>query len=347
MTVEFMESFDHLTLAQLTRKWVSVTSTPTITASGRTGSGLSVVTTFGKYIKKDVASRDTVIVGFAFKATAMAGTVVPLVSFLNGTQVHCGLMLSTAYALSFSRNGSGSHWNSSVGLGASADGVITEGVWHYIEAKVTISDIGLFIVHVDGAEVLNVNPADTKFSTTGAVITNIELGSGAFTNLTAIFDDFYIVDPTSAPNDDFLGDVRVYCLYPEGVGNSSQWTPGGSGAEATGWESTDEATPDDDVTNITDATTNHVDTYEFQDLPAGVTSIKAVQVNIIAKKDDVGVRQIAPVVRPVATDRVGTTVTLSTDYADHLQVYNVSPETSAAWDVTEVNNSEFGVKEIT
>ena len=341
-----MESFDHLTLAQITRKWTSTTgASQSISASGRTGSCLRI-NGATSYLSKTVPSQANYICGFAYKPDSTTGQWINTFDYPGGS--HCALQVTpTTMTLRAVRNGNSTPYFIQTVLATSAQS-LSENVWHYIETKVTVDNAnGIFVVNVDGVEWINVSGVDTRYNDAN-LCASITFGHRySSVSPDSYFDDIYIMDPDTAPSQGFLGDRRVFCLRPNGAGATTQWTKGGSAAAATNWESVDEVTPDDDVTNITDATTNHVDTYEFEDLTAGVTAVTAVQVNIIAKKDDVGARQIAPVVRPVATDRAGTSVALTTDYVDYMQVYNVNPETSSAWSKSEVDNSEFGVKQIT
>jgi len=74
-------------------------------------------------------------------------------------------------------------------------------------------------------------------------------------------------------------------------------------------------------------------------------SVFAVQTVLAARKDDAGVRQIAPVIRQSTTDYDGTTVTLSSTYDQYRQIYPQDP-TATNWTIANVNADEFGVKTI-
>jgi hypothetical protein len=50
------------------------------------------------------------------------------------------------------------------------------------------------------------------------------------------------------------------------------------------------------------------------------------------------------VLRPAATDRVGTTVALSTTYQMLTEIKDLNPEDSAAWATTDVASLEVGYK---
>ena len=77
---------------------------------------------------------------------------------------------------------------------------------------------------------------------------------------------------------------------------------------------------------------------------AGV--VKAVGIHLFARKDDGGVRTIAPVVREAGVNYVGGNQNLGASYVYVTQYYEKNPATAADWTLTEVNADEFGVKEV-
>jgi hypothetical protein len=105
-----------------------------------------------------------------------------------------------------------------------------------------------------------------------------------------------------------------------------------------------EATPDGDTSYVTDSTPGHYDTYVFDDIDSGAT-VYGVQLNLYARKDDAGTRQIAPVIRHSGTDHDGTTVTLGTSYGFTRELHDKDP-TGTDWTPSTVNANEYGVKEV-
>jgi hypothetical protein len=76
-------------------------------------------------------------------------------------------------------------------------------------------------------------------------------------------------------------------------------------------------------------------------------TVFAVQTNLIARKDDAGLRTIAPVIRTGGTDYAGTTTAaLGASYLDYTQLYDRQDPVAADWSVTTVNGMEVGVKEV-
>ena len=80
------------------------------------------------------------------------------------------------------------------------------------------------------------------------------------------------------------------------------------------------------------------------DLPSGTWDVLAVQVNNHARKSDAGTRYIRPVVRTGGADFVGTSVVMAESYDTFWEVWNLNPNTTAAWTQSEVNGLEVGAE---
>lgn len=108
------------------------------------------------------------------------------------------------------------------------------------------------------------------------------------------------------------------------------------------------ATPNPMVSNIQTTTLNDIDTFDMEELVAdkGITSnssIVAVSSHIYAKEMGAG-SQMKPVLRIDSTDYEGSTITLQGGTLDYQTIYDVSPDTSTAWSISEIDAIEAGVK---
>lgn len=225
---------------------------------------------------------------------------------------------------------------------ATSDALLLNGSWHYLEAKITIgSSNGALTTYVDGTQDIVVT--DKNFGTTN--IGGIQLMSTASDN-PVYFDDLYALDTSGpAPWNDFLGDCRVETLVPTDAGNSTNWTPN-TGANYAAVDEMSGTYHDSDTTYVESDTVNQIDTYTLGNLSTTTGRIYAVQTNLVAKKTDAGLRQIAPVIRYSGLDYSGSTATLATDYLAYSQIWQQDP-TSSNWSVSKVNNIEVGQKVIT
>lgn len=211
--------------------------------------------------------------------------------------------------------------------------IFSPSTWYQFELKITVSG-GVWELRANGA-VLSSGSGATFGATN---IGSVQLGTGT----TMALDDFYVCDTSGAVNNDFLGDARISTFFPTGDGALAQFTPS---TGSNHFANVDDVPPNDDTDYNSDSTVGHIDTFTHGSLPAS-TTVKAVQHSLYARKDDVALRQIAPVIRRGGTNNVGTTVTLSTTYANYRELRELDPITAAAWVDTNFNSDEFGVKVI-
>lgn len=137
------------------------------------------------------------------------------------------------------------------------------------------------------------------------------------------------------------GNPRTGGLFPDGVGNSSDWAP----SAGNNWENVEETTPDDDSTYNESDTVNDIDTYTMQDVPSGTTAIVAVAVTVRIRKTDANSRTVAAVLRIGGTDYVHATAKgVPGGYAYLQWVWTLSPATGVAFTAAEVNGLEAGIK---
>jgi hypothetical protein len=74
----------------------------------------------------------------------------------------------------------------------------------------------------------------------------------------------------------------IYTLSPSANGTPQDFSFTGG---ASAWESIDEKVPDNDTSYISSGTIGHKSQFAFEDLPAGVTDIKAIQGYVVASRE--------------------------------------------------------------
>ena len=223
---------------------------------------------------------------------------------------------------------------------------IVVGRWYYIEFKATIHDTtGSYEVRIDGVphSQLTASGVDTKNSA-NASADRIYFGSRNtfFTGTGFYLDDVYIFDGTgSAPKNNFIGDVNVVGLLPNGNGNSSQFL--GSDADSTNnYQLVDENPPNDDTDYVEASTVGYKDTYTYQDLTGSSGTVYGVSAAPYARKTDSGARKIRTLARLSSTEiDNGTDLVLGTSYVYYNSIFETKPG-GGAWAITDVNNAEFG-----
>jgi hypothetical protein len=150
----------------------------------------------------------------------------------------------------------------------------------------------------------------------------------------------YVLNTATGVNTTFLGPVRVAPLYPAAVGNHADWTPNGGSNMGT----VSEPYEDGDTSFNQTSTANDIDSFVMDDLPAAGGSVFALGPRCIIRQDAGAARSYAPLLRIGSTDYVGSTLGLSSSYQNLGQVYDVSPDTTSAWTISEVNGLESGYK---
>lgn len=337
--LRFCDSFDHYATADITEKWTTKTSSPTITASGGRRSTKSLqCPSASSGVTKTLDAQATWIIGVAVKPNTFPSTgAFALLGVLDAAAAQCDVRLKADGTLQITRNGTV--------LGTTAF-ALSLGVFCYVEFKVLISDtVGTAEVKVDGSSKLALTSQDTK-STANATANQIYLGDplGVSNSCSVDFDDLYVCDAAGSTNNTYLGDSRVDACLPSGNGNSSGLT-GSDGNSTDNYLLVDDpSAPDDDTTYVEHATVSTKDTYAITDITHTPSSIFGVQICANAKKDDAGTRSIATVTRSGGTDTDGATQALSTAYLFYREIVEQDPNTSAAWLKAALNSAEFGIK---
>lgn len=323
---------DHFATADGTKKYSTFGTGVSVQASsGRRSGGCIQFSGNTRFFDKTLASTyTTLICGFAYDAAA--GNLADIMCFLDGATIHTGLYLNANNAIVAFRA-----TNATV-LGTSANNVVPASGFCYIEVKVFVHDTtGTVDVKVNGASVLSLTGQDTR-NGGNAYMTGFRIRGMANT---CKVDDLYVCDTAGSTNNDFLGDIRVDCLFPDGDGNYSQFTPSTGGSH---YVLVDESTPN--TTDYNDGVTvGDRDSYTFGNLSALASqTVYAVQVCMAINKDDAGSKSASSFVRSGGTNGDGASVALGTSQVIVPQIYEQNPNGSVAWTESTVNGMEAGCR---
>ena len=344
MTLRFIDSFDHYDTAHMDEKWLNKATRHSISAgNGRHGSdalymaGNASPVGYSRIPVTDVQT--TWIVGFALKFTNFTSNsgddrypTFPRFRSASGTemllqrQTHSSLPMP----LQIRR---GDYNNTILATGSK---IIQLNQWYYVEIKYFANNsTGTVEVKINGVVDMSFGPGDTVLSSDQ--INDIQFGGSKYTGDHYI-DDLYVCDALGGVNDDYLGDIRVDALLPDGAGASTDWTPS-AGAN---YQCVDEVPPNDDTDYVSENTLTDHDTYTFGNSPVSAGTIIGVQQNILARKDDAGARSIKGMIRSGGTDYPQTTHVLGDSYIYFLDIFEQDPNTAAAWIIAGINAAEFG-----
>lgn len=336
MSQVFIDGFDHYATADITKKWTAVsntTDTAIESTGGRNGTG-AMRTNFASTVSRTFAQTATWIIGFAFNPSGYNSNFLQLKD--NGT-VQVNLFLNTDGTVSIQRNGSNV-------TGGTTSVSLTTGVFTFIEFKVTIaSSIGASscVLKFNGATVATVSTGQNLQSSGNASANVLQLmGSTGGGNGKFYFDDLYVFDSNGSANNDFGGDCRIETLYPNGAGNSTQWTP----STGSNYANVDDTTPNGDTNYNSASGTGLKDTYTMTDLGSTPSSIKGIQIVLTGRKDDAGTKVVIPVIRSGGADYDGTSANMGDAYSMFIDIRETDPATSTAWTASGINALEAGIK---
>lgn len=323
--------------------WYDTRGVNSVTSNSRWG-----VTTAARYVnvnampKPIAASGATAIVGFALKVTTN-DFLTPIVSIRDGANGNeqVSLMILDSGEVLVLRG-------TTVIIARSEPCMVRKGVLCYVEWKTLISNTGgTTEVRVNGKTVLQATSLDTQVTANASWIGVTFVPVIAFGSVNYLVDDVYIADGSgSAPYNDFLGDVRVECLFPQtdavSAGSNVGLTP------STGTDHgalVDETAANADTDYNSTATAGVKDTYQYPNM-VSAGDIIAVHPMLLVRKTDAAPKTIAPVVRHAGTDYDGTTQVVGVKYSYLDQIYTQNPGTSAAWTAADVNAVQVGMKSV-
>jgi len=225
--------------------------------------------------------------------------------------------------------------------------VVLTGSYQHIEILVTFDNTnGAVEVRLNGVTVIAATSLDTV-ATSNSECSQIALlggnnsGSAGAFNVTTFFDDVYCYDDSGSFNNTFLGDRRVFTLFPEADTSQADWSVSTGG---NGFDTINEADPNDDTDYIfanPGISPNPVSEFEMEDLAVGVSSISAVVLVNRMRKTDAGTAFVQPSLVSAATEEQGVDQALSESYTYYHDVVEADPDTAAAFTRTAVNAAKL------
>ena len=331
---------DHYAGADIFAKWAGQTGV-TLVAGGPSGNFLRLAASQNNTISMALTvDAVTVIFGFRLRMSVLPSTETTLLRLSSGASREDNIFVKISPAARIVIY----YYNNGFFLiTQSAPSVLLPNTWQYVEVKVlhALSATGTVDVRVGGVTVISETGKITADPGGAAYCSRLDWQGN--NDGTTDIDDIYVCDATGALNNNFLGDIRVDVLKPNGVGRIQQW--GVTGA-ATHHEATDETTLDGDTTYISESVLNDVDVVAMEDLPADVTSVLGVQACIAAKKADLGAREITTMIGDGVSEVASTNEKYlwMSAYGYLLTQYDQDPVSAAAWTPAKVNAAQLGVK---
>lgn len=294
------------------------------------GFAMSSEATAGYFQCPSLTTDDTVVLGFAFRNPGNNDYPAIALHSLEDRGMNV-FVDGPAGELRVYRDGSLLGTTSGLGM--------VVGDWYYIEFKVTTHNTtGSFELRVDGANVLSQSGIDTQPGANAFHDTFRCRGSGGDD---PEWDDIYFLDSTGSSNNDFLGDVQVVGISPNGD-DTANWST--STPSANHYQNVDDNPCDEDTSYVQESTADTTDLYDYEDVsPSG--AIIGVQVNTVCRETDANGFELVTPVESGGTqyDDTPQPVT-SVDWMTVSRVLEEDPDTSSPWAVAGLNAAKFGVK---
>lgn len=226
-------------------------------------------------------------------------------------------------------------------LAQTTNPVIVANAWQHIECRVGFnSGTGSVQIRVEGVEVLNVSNINTDPTNAGCL--NWAAFNWCANNPSGISNrpphqhikDLFGWNTSGTRNNSFVGTIAVFPILP----NSDvalNWTPTGA---ANGWSILDNIPPNDSA-YIAAGNSPIPAAYEagMTDLPADVTSVRAVMSIVRARKTDGGDGNLQVSAVSGASVAAGANRPISTAFTYWTDMFEEDPATSAPWSRAGVN----------
>lgn len=339
MTLRFLDSCAHYAAGDILTKYTSRVSTTqqAITTGRFSGSSALQIGTGGTQNsglnKVLTTSHATAIMGFGFRATVSGSNYVSRLMEGGGATEHGGVRFNGTF-LQVNRAGT---------LVTGTTAIVTNR-WYYVELKYVVHDTtGSYELRIDGVTELSATNVDTRNGGTSGVIDSFTIGTVSGSNVNYEYADIYFCDGAGSTNNDFLGDVRVEALFPNGNGNSSQLV-GSDGNSTDNYLLVDETTTTNATTDyVQSATTGEQDTYTYTNMTALTGTVYGLQILPYGIKADAGTRSIYSVARVAGVEENGPIKPLSASATYYPDIRETKPG-GGAWSISDVNGAEFGVE---
>jgi hypothetical protein len=164
-------------------------------------------------------------------------------------------------------------------------------------------------------------------------------------NYIVYYDDIYAYDLSGSFNNTWLGDQRVYTLFPSQDTAQADWTPlSGNGFD----NINDPADMDSSYVSagIPGSPSELRSDFELTDLPATVGTVAAVVTTSLVRKLEAGIANFQSGIVSVTNEAVGQIHTINPTYIYHEDVFEYDPDTGASFTTVAVDSLQVQINRI-
>ena len=227
---------------------------------------------------------------------------------------------------------------------AYSDFVFAAKVWYYIELKFQISNATTITqeARVNGETVFTVGSGGDNVYSGYGTWKMIQMGNGPAGQYFYL-DDMYLCDTNGSANNDFLGPIEIHSITPNGNGTTSDWD-GSDGNQVDNYQLVDETTPS--ASDYIEAqNTNEVDLFTYSNLAITPSAIKGLKVKSWGYQNLTNVTAFRNICRTNSTNYESSDLEFNFDsQTPRFSYWDVNPDTTSAWTVSEINALELGIK---
>ena len=212
--------------------------------------------------------------------------------------------------------------------------------WQYLEVKLKISNSGIIQIRLNEQTVIDWTGDNYYQNETFPITFSIALHDDQLW----WFDDFYRGNDQGSYNNDFLGDIRIDVINPNGAGNYTDLTP----STGNNYECVDE-TLLDDSDYVEGINVGDKDSYSYPVVPTDIddAGIKAVMIKNHAQKTaEANNIKIDALLRTGSTDYNSSAAQNLSDgeFSPIDFIFEKDPSDSNPWTQAKINACEFGME---
>jgi hypothetical protein len=222
---------------------------------------------------------------------------------------------------------------------------LTFNTWYFIEMKAYCHDTaGTIEVRVNSCPIMSLSNIDTKLGSL-AYFNRVEIKKwDDIDSASGKVDDFYVIDGAGAVNNDFLGDITVHTIFPDGD-DSVNFATTGNGSYSTHHEQVGYPNALDTTDYIEDGgTTGNRDIFTM-DATLNFDTVHGIVgwVHTLGISSDEDYHFVVDS-NGTETESVNISTPGTTTCHYDLFVVEQDPDASAAWTPSTVNAMKFGIE---
>jgi hypothetical protein len=300
--------------------------------TGRLGGYCIQIDSADTYMQSSALTTNaTLVIGFAIKFKALAGAN-EFLNLYDGSTLGINLRMQSSGEIAIYRGSSLLDTTSGLGMVANS--------WYYLELKVLCNDTtGTYELRIGGVDVLSDTGVDTKAGT-HTYHDRFRLNNSESSAYSPSFDDLYCLDGSGSSNNDFLGNMRVIAIRPDGD-NTQAWTRS-TGAE--NYDLVNENICDDDTSYVESAVSATKDLYTYGAVASLADSIKGIQINTVCRETDANSFSLVTVAKLSTTESNSAAAAIgTTDYVTKTRLMETDPDGNA-WTISNIDAAQFGIK---